>query len=77
MAEKKRGRPPTGKAASDLERKRKQRARLKQDGGKQLELILDRDSVDALLVCIGAHGKITVSELVGRLLRDEAARVAR
>lgn len=79
MTTKKRGRPPTGKTASELarERKRRQRARLKQGSGKQLEVVLDPASLDALLVCIGAHGKITVSELVGRLLRDEAARVAR
>lgn len=84
MTTKKRGRPPTGKTASELarERKRKQRARLKEQrkrleeaGGKQLEVALDPASVDALLVCIGAHGQITVSELVGRLLRAEAARV--
>lgn len=74
---KKRGRPPSGKTASELarERKRRQRSRLEESGGKQLNVELDSDGLDALLVCIGAYGKVTVSELVGRLLRAEAAKI--
>lgn len=79
MAEKKRGRPPTGKAMSDAERARKYRATRRAKvapilatGGKQLKLVLDRDSVDALLVCIGTHQGMTASEIVGNLLKREA-----
>lgn len=72
MTAKKRGRPKTGKAMTDSERHKQFRARLKAAGGKELRLVLDRDAVDALLVCIGAHSGLTPGALVGDLLRREA-----
>ena len=72
----KRGRPPTGKAETgSAERVRRFRAKAKKDGGKRLDLVLDRDAVDALLVCIGAHSGLTVGQLVGSLLQREAERL--
>jgi hypothetical protein len=75
-AVKKRGRPPTGKAATGAERVRKFRQRAGKDGGRRLDLVLDRASVDALGVCMTEH-KGTVGELVGSLLRREAARLGK
>lgn len=76
MATKKRGRPPTGKAMTEAERARKyretRRAKIQAIGGRRLHLVLDRDAVDALLVCIGAHSGLTVGQLVGSLLKREA-----
>lgn len=69
------GRPPSGKALTETERKRRQRARLKATGGRQFNVVLDPSAVDALLVCIGAHGGVTVSQLVGQLLTREAQRL--
>jgi len=71
----KRGRPPTGKAATGAERVKRYRAKAAKDGGKRLDLVLDRDAVDALLVCIGAHSGLTVGQLVGSLLQREAERL--
>ena len=75
MTAKKRGRPPTGKAATGAERVQRFRAKAKNDGGKRLDLVLDRGAVDALLVCIGAHSGMTTSEIVGQLLQREAERL--
>lgn len=75
MTAKKRGRPPTGKAATGAERVRKYRQTRKamiEAGGRQLDLVLGRDAVNALLVCIGAHSGLTVSQLVSQLLEREA-----
>ena len=75
MTAKKRGRPPTGKAATGAERVKRFREKAAKDGGKRLDLVLDRDAVDALLVCIGAHSGLTVGQLVGSLLQREAERL--
>lgn len=75
MTAKKRGRPSTGKAATGAERVKRFREKAAKDGGKRLDLVLDRDAVDALLVCIGAHSGLTVGQLVGSLLQREAERV--
>lgn len=75
MTAKKRGRPSTGKAATGAERVRKYRQTRKamiEAGGRQLDLVLGRDAVNALLVCIGAHSGLTVSQLVSQLLEREA-----
>ena len=80
MAEKKRGRPSTGKAMTEAERARKyretRRAKIQAIGGQQLKIVLDRDAVDALVVCIGAHSGLTAGQLVGSLLQREAERIA-
>ena len=75
MTAKKRGRPSTGKAATGAERVKRFREKAAKDGGKRLDLVLDRDAVDALLVCIGAHSGLTVGQLVGSLLQREAERL--
>lgn len=72
MTAKKRGRPSTGKAVTGAERVKRLRDRVKADGGQRLDLVLDRDTVDALLVCIGAHSGLTVSQLVSQLIQREA-----
>ena len=72
MTAKKRGRPSTGKAATGAERVRKFRERGLKDGGRRFDLVLDRDAVNALLVCIGTHSGLTIGQLVGQLLQREA-----
>lgn len=72
MTAKKRGRPSTGKAATGAARVKRLRDRVKADGGQRFDLVLDRESVNALLVCIGAHSGLTYSQLVGQLLQREA-----
>lgn len=79
MATKKRGRPPTGKAMTEAERARKYRetrrakvAPILATGGRQLKIVLDRDAVDALAVCIMAHSGLNAGELVAKLLKREA-----
>lgn len=75
MTAKKRGRPPTGKAATGAERVRKYRQTRKamiEAGGRRLDLVLDQETTLALGVCMAAHSGITAGELVGQLLQREA-----
>lgn len=72
MAEKKRGRPTTGKAATGAERVKRLRERVKAGGGRRLDLVLDQETTLALGVCMAAHSGISALELVGQLLRREA-----
>jgi len=72
MAEKKRGRPPTGKAVPVTERVKKVRQKQKAAGLKRVELYLDPLSADALDRCHAANRSVTKSQLVGLLLQREA-----
>lgn len=72
---KKRGRPPTGKAATGAERVRKYRQTRKamiEAGGRRLDLVLDHETTLALGICMAAHSGISAGELVGQLLQREA-----
>ena len=72
----KRGRPPTGKAETgSAERVRRFRAKAKKDGGKRLDLVLDRESAAALDACVQANRSVTIAQLVGSLLQREAERL--
>ena len=71
----KRGRPPTGKAATGAERVKRYRAKAAKDGGKRLDLVLDRESAAALDACVQANRSVTVAQLVGSLLQREAERL--
>lgn len=73
MAEKKRGRPPTGKAVPVTKRVAKARQKVKATGGQRVELTLDAASSEALRVCKAANRSVTLSQLVGALLQREAA----
>lgn len=72
MTAKKRGRPPTGKAATGAERVKRLRDRVKAKGGRRLDLVLDQETTLALGVCMAAHSGISAGELVGQLLQREA-----
>lgn len=72
MAEKKRGRPPTGKAATSAERVKRLRDRVKATGGRRLDLVLDQETTLALGVCLAAHSGISAGDLVGQLIQREA-----
>ena len=71
----KRGRPPTGKAATGAERVKRHREKAAKDGGKRLDLVLDRESAAALDACVQANRSVTVAQLVGSLLQREAERL--
>lgn len=73
MTEKKRGRPPTGKAVPISKRVAKARQKLKASGGRRVEFLLDDASYKALQVCKAANRSVTFSQLVGALLQREAA----
>ena len=75
MTAKKRGRPSTGKAATGVERVMRYRAKAAKDGGKRLDLVLDRESAAALDACVQANRSVTVAQLVGSLLQREAERL--
>ena len=75
MTAKKRGRPSTGKAATGAERVKRFRERAAKDGGKRLDLVLDRESAAALDACVQANRSVTVAQLVGSLLQREAERL--
>ena len=75
MTAKKRGRPSTGKAATGAERVKRYRAKAAKDGGKRLDLVLDRESAAALDACVQANRSVTVAQLVGSLLQREAERL--
>mgnify|MGYP003375048971 CR=1 FL=1 len=75
MTAKKRGRPPTGKAATGAERVKRFRDKAAKDGGKRLDLVLDRESAAALDACVQANRSVTVAQLVGSLLQREAERL--
>ena len=71
----KRGRPSTGKALTGSERVKRHRERAAKDGGKRLDLVLDRESAAALDACVQANRSVTVAQLVGSLLQREAERL--
>ena len=75
MTAKKRGRPSTGKAATGAERVKRFREKAAKDGGKRLDLVLDRESAAALDACVQANRSVTVAQLVGSLLQREAERL--
>lgn len=72
MTAKKRGRPSTGKAATAAERVKRLRDRVKANGGRRLDLVLDHETTLALGVCMAAHSGISAGELVGQLIQREA-----
>lgn len=72
MTAKKRGRPPTGKAATGAERVKRLRERVKATGGRRLDLVLDQETTLALGVCLAAHSGISAGDLVGQLIQREA-----
>ena len=72
MTAKKRGRPPTGKAATGAERVKRLRERVKANGGSRLDLVLDQETTLALGVCVAALDGISAGELVSQLLQREA-----
>lgn len=76
MTAKKRGRPPTVNDPTGAKRVKRFRDKAAKGGGKRLDLVLDRDAVEALLVCINAYsGKVSAAKIVRQLLQREAERL--
>ena len=71
----KRGRPPTVNDPTGAKRVKRFRDKAAKDGGKRLDLVLDRESAAAPDACVQANRSVTVAQLVGSLLQREAERL--